>query len=37
MFHTFEDLQIKLLDLGLFAKGHSIPLMCLSPKLVEYG
>jgi hypothetical protein len=35
MVHTFEDLQIKPWDLGLFAKNHFILLICLSPKPVN--
>jgi hypothetical protein len=30
-------LKIKPLNLGLFEKSHSIPLICLSPKTSEQG
>jgi hypothetical protein len=35
--HTFEDFQVKICDLGLFAKSHSTLLMWLSLKISEHG
>jgi hypothetical protein len=34
MVHMFEDLQVKICELGLFAKSHSTPLIRLSVKIV---